>query len=107
MPKAVTFFPLSNHEIQKTNKGGVNPKHLRFVCGACAESTNGRVLSEVDREIDGATVSLCVCSCAKEEPCIVVARGGVHGRYDGVPKAPHGNCLSGRGKRRERVRPVR
>jgi len=76
MSKTVKFYPMSAAEHQEVSKNGVNPKHIQYVCGACAQSTNGRVVAEIQRPSDGATVSWCVCTCPKQEPAVLVERAG-------------------------------
>lgn len=76
MPNEVQFYPITPSEHQQTAQRGVNPKHLQYVCGACAQSTNGRVVAEIQRASDGATVSWCVCSCPRQEPAVLVERAG-------------------------------
>lgn len=72
----VSFYPISPNEHQQSQQRGVNPKHLSYTCGGCCQSTNGRVLADFKRDMDGATVSLCVCTCPKEEPAILIERAG-------------------------------
>jgi hypothetical protein len=77
MPNIVRFFPLNAAEQQEINRSGIQPKHCSYACGACSQITNGRILAEIKRECDGATVEWCVCTCPREEPTVVIERGGV------------------------------
>ena len=70
------FFPVSMTEAQQTQQRGVNPKHVDYSCGACGQTTNGRVVAYAKREADGANLSLCICSCPEAEPAILIERGG-------------------------------
>lgn len=76
MPNNVNFYSLNQQEHAQTNQRGITPKHVSFTCGKCGQATNGRVVADLKREDDGATVSWCVCTCPKEEPTILIERGG-------------------------------
>lgn len=69
------FFPITAAE-QQGVLGGIVPRHRTYPCGACAQTTNGRVLASLKRDQDGATVQWCVCSCSREEPSVMIERGG-------------------------------
>lgn len=51
---------------------GIIPKHHKYVCGACATGTNGRVICSMIRPDDGHEILWCVCSCDKQEPTILI-----------------------------------
>jgi hypothetical protein len=68
----VEFFPITSDETTRILNSGVKPKHMTYQCGACGQTTNGRVLCDVTRISDGYTVVWCLCSCKKEEPAILV-----------------------------------
>jgi hypothetical protein len=65
---------MGNNQI--ANQLGYRPKYREYQCGACGNSTTGRVLCDVERS-DGAMVQWCQCSCDKKEPTIIVDKAGV------------------------------
>jgi hypothetical protein len=75
MSDKVQFFPMTNEESIAVIKKRINPNHIGFLCGACGESTNGRVIACMTRSLDGADVFWCHCSCQREEPTLIVAKG--------------------------------
>lgn len=77
MPNDVQFYPLTRDEHAYANNRGPNPSHRKFVCGSCGKDTNGRVVADLTRACDGAKVAWCICTCRREEPTILVERGGV------------------------------
>jgi hypothetical protein len=86
MASDVQFYPITITELQQLQQRGVNPKHRAYACGACGQSTNGRVVASTKRESDGANLWWCVCSCEKEEPTLIIERGGAV--VSQVPEAP-------------------
>ena len=54
---------------------GLSPKHRTYFCGACGDTTNGRVLCEVVRNLDSARIAWCLCSCDKSEPTVLIQKG--------------------------------
>lgn len=90
MSSKVEFFIFSNDEWRALQDGGsgvVRPKHMLVDCGSCGNSTNARVVASCQRKADGASISWCLCSCDKEEPMMVMTRGGV--RFAQLPEAKH------------------
>lgn len=77
MPR-VDFHVMTSEEwTALQGRGPVSPKHVPLDCGACGKPTNARVVASCLRARDGATVLWCVCACEKEEPVMVLSRGGV------------------------------
>ena len=78
MANPVRFFISNTAEQQELNRGGhlINPRHLNYACGACGQTTNGRVVAEMKRQGDGKTLLWCFCSCPREEPAIVFEQEG-------------------------------
>jgi hypothetical protein len=68
----VQFNPIVGFEIIQ----GIRPVHRTFQCGACGDTTNGRVLCSVNRKSDNANVSWCACSCEREEPTVIAESDG-------------------------------
>lgn len=55
---------------------GFRPAYKQYLCGACGSTTTGRVLCDMIRKTDLATVSWCLCSCDKTEPTIIIEKDG-------------------------------
>ncbi len=73
----IDFHPLSPDEWRKSNQKGLVARFRTYPCGACGDSTNGRVMVSCVRSIDSATIEWCLCSCKNEEPTVVISnRGG-------------------------------
>lgn len=80
----VDFHPLSELELSARMGGtgftlahlSIGPKHKTYACGACGNTTNGRVVCEAKRRADNAQVLWCWCSCDKAEPTIIVEKDG-------------------------------
>ena len=77
MSEEVSYYPSNQAEWMSAQQRGAQPKFRDFNCGACGQSTNGRVVATLKRECDGALISWCVCSCPNDEPTTIVERGGV------------------------------
>jgi hypothetical protein len=71
----VCFRPQNSAEHQEAYGRGINPKSQTYLCGACGCTTNGRVICDAQRLIDGAVLSWCLCSCEKAEPTILIQIG--------------------------------
>ena len=84
----VGFHPLNGAELGKFLPQGTAghgntfmqqlhliPKHCKYSCGACGDTTTGRVLCEVERH-DGSIVKWCWCSCDKGEPSVLIEKDG-------------------------------
>jgi hypothetical protein len=67
----VAFFPISSIEAPSN----YHPMHQTYQCGACGNSTNGRVVCRALRGND-AVSAFCVCSCERREPTILIERIG-------------------------------
>lgn len=78
------FFQQAN-ELNALNNGQ-SAEHIMYACGNCGANTNGRVLVDKTREIDGKTICWCICSCPKEEPAIVIEENGKVTRVFPEPK---------------------
>lgn len=89
MASKVEFFVLNNEEWQGLSSGGahIKPKHIQMDCGACGKSTNARVVATCQRKPDGAVIAWCICACEREEPAMVLSRGGVP--FAQFPEAKH------------------
>lgn len=75
----VEFHPLDADELGggiHPGQLGLYPKHRTYACGACGSTTNGRVVCEVQRKMDGAQIFWCWCSCDKAEPTILIEMDG-------------------------------
>lgn len=68
----VLFYPLTHQEHNLAMNRGAQPVHMDYLCGACGQSTNGRVICDLNRTSDQSMVAWCMCSCPKEEPTIIV-----------------------------------
>jgi hypothetical protein len=91
IPGKVEFHPTDAEELIGTIPGpnpmamlgqlpvigqwGLAPKYRNYHCGACGQSTNGRIVCDLQRP-DGAKVCWCLCSCDKSEPSIIIEKGG-------------------------------
>lgn len=71
MPDPVSFFAITSEEFKRAS-AAVNPRHANYDCGACGQSTNGRVICEVFRRRDNATIQWALCSCPREEPSVLI-----------------------------------
>lgn len=77
----LVFHPLSIEELSQkppeTLGGmsmfhmGLEPRHRPYLCGACGQTTTGRVVCSLLRNCDKATVLWCLCACDKNEPTII------------------------------------
>jgi hypothetical protein len=56
-------------------------------CGACGKPTNARVIAQCQRAKDGAKIQRCICACDREEPTMILERGGVS--FAQFPEAKH------------------
>jgi hypothetical protein len=78
-----TFYAANGLE---SNTGqGSNPQYWTYVCGACGNSTSGRILCDMIRGIDGARLMWCLCSCENREPTIFIDKGA-----NDITQLPHG-----------------
>ncbi len=73
MPENIRHHLLAGDETHQHPNVAV---HHDFACGARGQPTNGRVLASLKREVDGAIINFCYCSCPKREPTVIVERGG-------------------------------
>jgi len=83
----LVFHPLSIDELSQKptdNLGGfgmvhlgLEPRHRSYLCGACGQTTTGRVVCSLLRDCDKATVLWCLCACEKNEPTIVTEKDSV------------------------------
>lgn len=88
MSSKVDFFIINNEEWQALNTGGhVKPTHVQMDCGACGKSTNARVIAKCQRQKDGASILWTICACDREEPSMLLSRGGVE--FAQFPEAKH------------------
>ena len=67
--------PYANQHSHVMQQLGLESKHFRYSCGACGDTTNGRVLCDVKRD-DGSRVQWCWCSCDKSEPTVLIEKDG-------------------------------
>ena len=104
-PGDISFHPMNAEEYRVPKFFGgmqlqqslpIHPKHTTYLCGVCGSSTNGRVLCDMKRGSDGATISWCVCSCENSEPSVVVEKDGevikqlpVAREFHAAPDWPH------------------
>ena len=83
-PGDVTFHPMKVEEYRLPPAFGggfpgnlaVRPVHTDYTCGACGQTTNGRVLCEMLRTNGGPKIMWCVCSCEREQPTVVETTEG-------------------------------
>ena len=66
----VAFHPINDTESQPR---GVCPAHMKYICGGCGNTTQGRVVSSMVRTCDNSEILWCVCACEKEVPTILLA----------------------------------
>lgn len=85
----VDFYVMSQEEWHALQQhgGAIKPKHTSIDCGACGKPTNARVVATCQRKADGAVISWCVCTCEREEPTMVLSRGGT--AFAQLPEAKH------------------
>jgi hypothetical protein len=69
------FYP-DGQEFHKAQQLGMQRQHRDYLCGACSKPTNGRLVGNCTRLADSARISICVCSCSRCEPTIIVELGG-------------------------------
>jgi hypothetical protein len=65
------LYPLNGLEYA----GNTDPRHTTFQCGHCATTTNGRIVCDVLTH-EGITLQMCLCSCEKTLPTLLVEHGG-------------------------------
>ncbi len=83
-PGDIVFHPLRAEEynlpqqygFQFPQQLGVRPRYKDYACGACGSANSGRVICDLIRASDGATVSWCVCSCERREPTVFIEKDG-------------------------------
>lgn len=75
----VVFHPIKPEEVCRRQNIGMNlqqlglgPRHYTYACGACGNTTNGRVVCELKRQHDTSSILWCLCSCDKEEPSVLI-----------------------------------
>jgi uncharacterized protein DUF4145 len=73
MNNKVEFYPLNAAESLQLQSGVPRPTHLTYLCGACGESTNGRLVASC-RRADGSEVCWFLCSCDNGEPTVMVVK---------------------------------
>lgn len=96
-PEQLVFHPQGLEEFNApeaylggiSQQFGVRPCYRSYSCGACGNATTGRILCDVTRPADGATVSWCVCACEKCEPTIIVSKDGTDTMQLPLPKEFH------------------